>query len=65
MRCVMEVDKNEIRLECLRFAVEFGSVANIKNPIPLAEVYYKWVMDEPEKVEKSIVTLHPKGKKPR
>ena len=61
----MEVDKNEIRLECLRFAVEFGSVANIKNPIPLAEVYYKWVMDEPEKVEKSIVTLHPKGKKPR
>ena len=61
----MVVDKNEIRLECLRFAVEFGSVANIKNPIPLAEVYYKWVMDEPEKVEKSIVTLHPKGKKPR
>ena len=61
----MEVDKNEIRLECLRFAVEFGSVANIKNPIPLAEVYYKWVMDEPDKVEKSIVTLHPKGKKPR
>lgn len=65
MSYVMEVDKNEIRLECLRFAVEFGSVANIKNPIPLAEVYYKWVMDEPEKVEKSIVTLHPKGKKPR
>jgi len=61
----MEVDKNEIRLECLRFAVEFGSVANIKNPIPLAEIYYKWVMDEPDKVEKSIVTLHPKGKKPR
>lgn len=65
MRCVMEIDTNEVRLECLRFAVEFGSVANIKNPIPLAEIYFKWVMDEPEKVEKSVIALHPKGKKPR
>ena len=61
----MEIDTNEVRLECLRFAVEFGSVANIKNPIPLAEMYFKWVMDNPEKVEKSVIALHPKGKKPR
>jgi|TARA_R100000458_G_scaffold22965_1_gene20534 hypothetical protein len=59
------VSKTEIRLECLRFAVEFGSVANIKDPIPLANMYYKWVMDNPDKVDKSIVTLHPKGKKSR
>ena len=33
----------ETKLECLRLAVEFGSVHNIKDPIALADTYLTWV----------------------
>ena len=33
----------ETKLECLRLAVEFGSVHNIKDPIALADTYLGWV----------------------
>ena len=33
----------ETKLECLRLAVEFGSVHNIKDPIGLADIYLGWV----------------------
>ena len=36
--------QEEIRLECLRLAVEFAS-ENIKlDPIPVAQSYFDWVM---------------------
>jgi len=36
--------ENEIRLECLRLAVEFAS-ENVKlDPIPVAQTYFDWVM---------------------
>jgi len=34
----------ELRLECLRLAVEFGSARDFKEPDVLAEKYYQFVM---------------------
>jgi hypothetical protein len=36
-------DEEGLRLECLRLAVENGTVADISNPIDLADKYYQWV----------------------
>ena len=33
----------ELRLECLRIAIEFGTQRDIMNPSHLAESYYQWV----------------------
>lgn len=33
----------DIRLECLRLAVEFGSQRDVLKPHLLAETYYEWV----------------------
>jgi hypothetical protein len=33
----------DIRLECLRLAVEFGTQRDVVNPAHLADSYYKWV----------------------
>jgi len=38
----------ETKLECLRLAVEFGSVHNIKDPIALADTYLGWVTKKSE-----------------
>ena len=34
----------EIKLECLRLAVEFGTQRDLQNPKQLANTYYEWVM---------------------
>ena len=39
-----EVSPAEIRMECLRLAVEYGNARDLKNPHLLADVYYEWVM---------------------
>jgi len=36
--------QTELRLECLRLAVEFGSARDFKEPDVLAEKYYQFVM---------------------
>jgi hypothetical protein len=36
-------EEEGLRLECLRLAVENGTVADISNPIDLADKYYQWV----------------------
>jgi len=33
-----------IRLECLRFAVEFGTQRDLLHPEKQADIYFKWVM---------------------
>jgi hypothetical protein len=33
-----------IRLECLRFAVEFGTQRDLLHPEKQADIYYEWVM---------------------
>ena len=44
MRWFMAADLDkELRLECLRLAVEFGTQRDISQPHLLAEMYYKWV----------------------
>ena len=35
--------KIELRLECLRLAVENGSARDFKEPHRLADTYYEWV----------------------
>ena len=34
----------QIRLECLRLAVEFGTQRDMLHPSKLADIYYEWVM---------------------
>ena len=36
-------EKIELRLECLRIAIEFGTQRDIMNPSKLAQMYYDWV----------------------
>jgi hypothetical protein len=36
-------EEETLRFECLRLAVENGTVADISNPIELADKYYQWV----------------------
>jgi hypothetical protein len=39
-----EISKIDIRLECLRIAVEFGTQRDMLHPSKLADIYYEWVM---------------------
>ena len=39
-----ELDKIQTRLDCLRLAIEFGSMRDVLNPASLADTYYEWVM---------------------
>ena len=34
----------EIRLECLRYAIEYGSARDVLEPHLLADKYFEWVM---------------------
>jgi len=34
----------EVRLECLRLATEFGPEFDRKDPLPIAEKYFDWVI---------------------
>jgi len=40
----------QIRLECLRYAIEFGSARDVSEPHLLADRYYEWVMRGSEEV---------------
>jgi len=46
--CMDELDRLNVRLDCLRIAVEFGSQRDVMNPNALAENYYEWVMQGSE-----------------
>ena len=37
-------EKIDLRLECLRIAIEFGTQRDMMDPDQLAEKYYKWVL---------------------
>jgi hypothetical protein len=36
--------QQDIRLECLRLAVEHGTQRDVLHPEKLADIYYEWVM---------------------
>ena len=46
--CMDELDRLNVRLDCLRIAVECGSQRDVMNPNALAENYYEWVMQGSE-----------------
>ena len=37
-------DLVHVRLECLRYAIEFGTARDVVEPARLADKYYEWVM---------------------
>ena len=39
-----EQDIIQVRLDCLRCALEFGTARDVINPDQLADKYYEWVM---------------------
>ena len=39
-----EQEEIDLRLECLRIAIEFGTQRDMMEPDQLAEKYYKWVV---------------------
>ena len=39
-----ELTNVEIRLECLRLATEFAPENDRRDPLPIAEKYYDWVL---------------------
>ena len=38
------ITDTEVRLECLRLATEFGPEFDRKDPLPIAEKYFDWVI---------------------
>ena len=38
------ITDTEVRLECLRLATEFGPEIDRKDPLPIAEKYFDWVI---------------------
>ena len=38
------ITDTEVRLECLRLATEFGPENARRDPLPIAENYFDWVM---------------------
>ena len=34
----------ELRLECVRLVKEFGTENQKRNPLPIADEYYKWII---------------------
>ena len=39
------ITDTEVRLECLRLATEFGPEFDRKDPLPIAEKYFDWVIN--------------------
>ena len=36
--------QQEVRLECMKLAVEFGTQRDMLHPEKLADIYYEWMM---------------------
>lgn len=43
MCCMDEESIIQVRLDCLRYALEFGTARDVLNPDQLADRYYEWV----------------------
>ena len=41
--------QQEVRLECMKLAVEFGTQRDMLHPEKLADIYYKWIMQDSSK----------------
>jgi len=36
--------RQEVRLECMKLAVEYGTQRDMLHPEKLADIYYEWIM---------------------
>jgi len=41
--------RQEVRLECMKLAVEYGTQRDLLHPEKLADIYYKWIMQDSSK----------------
>jgi hypothetical protein len=41
--------QQEVRLECMKLAVEYGTQRDLLHPDKLADIYYKWIMQDSSK----------------
>jgi|TARA_R110001592_G_scaffold138640_1_gene358087 hypothetical protein len=41
--------QQEVRLECMKLAVEYGTQRDLLHPEKLADIYYKWIMQDSSK----------------
>ena len=44
-----EITEVEIKLECLRLATEFGPENDRRDPLPIAQKYFDWVINKNSK----------------
>jgi len=42
------MDNQELKLQILRIVVESGSENQKSNPLPICDIYYKWISKESE-----------------
>jgi hypothetical protein len=38
--------QQEVRLECMKLAVEYGTQRDLLHPEKLADIYYEWIMQD-------------------
>ena len=56
------ITDEEIRLECLRLAAEFGPENDRRDPLPIAENYFNWVIQNSKRQSEKTVKKKDKVK---
>ena len=56
------ITDEEIRLECLRLASEFGPENDRRDPLPIAENYFNWVIQNSKRQSEKTVKKKDKVK---
>ena len=56
------ITDEEIRLECLRLATEFGPENDRRDPLPVAEDYFNWVIKNSKRQSEKTVKKKDKVK---
>ena len=56
------ITDDEIRLECLRLATDFGPENDRRNPLPIADNYYDWVKKNSKRQSEKTVRKKDKVK---
>ena len=56
------ITDDEIRLECLRLATEFGPENDRRDPLPIADNYYDWVIKNSKRQSEKTVRKKDKVK---
>ena len=56
------ITDTEVRLECLRLATEFGPENDRRDPLPIADNYYDWVIKNSKRQSEKTVKKKDKVK---